>query len=91
MRPNPPNFTKERVICTYFVTKDEAADLLRKFRQIRQASGEAIAFLEHMFQLQNKGLCDDTYDPDEYLERWISYNHDRGSNHEEITLPRDGQ
>ena len=53
----------------YHMTKEEALALLHKLRQIRQNAGEAIAFLEHMFQLQHKEQREEPYNPDEYLER----------------------
>ena len=53
----------------YNITKDEALSLLQKLRQIRQKSGEAIAFLEHMIQLQGEHQNEYIYNPDDYLER----------------------
>ena len=53
----------------YNIAKDEALSLLQKMRQIRQKSGEVIAFLEHMMQLQDKStLRQLPYNPDDYLE-----------------------
>lgn len=53
----------------YNITKDEALSLLQNLRQIRQKSGEMIAFLEHMMQLQDQTpLRELSYNPDDYLE-----------------------
>lgn len=57
----------------YQIKEDEVQSLLFKLRQIRQASGEAIAMLEHMRQLQSLGHDAEEYDPDDYLERWIPH------------------
>ena len=55
----------------YQMKEDEVQSLLCKLQQIRQASGEAIAMLEHMRQLQSLGHDAEEYDPDDYLERWF--------------------
>lgn len=73
----------------YHITKEDAVKLLYKLRLIRQSSGEAIAFLEHMFQLQNKETGIDAYDPDEYLEQWIPHSHDAEANDKDEPLPRE--
>ena len=58
----------------YKITKEEAMSLLQKLRQIRQAAGEVIAFLEHLMQLQEATeLKSVDYNPDEYLEKLIAY------------------
>ena len=38
----------------YQMKEDEVESLLQTLRQIRQESGEMIAFLEHLMQLQKK-------------------------------------
>ena len=54
----------------YRISEDEVLSQLQKLRQIRQAAGEAIAFLEHLTQLQGKpGGGDSEYNPDDYLEK----------------------
>ena len=63
---------KERGIKMYQIKEDEVQSLLCKLRQIRQASGEVIAMLEHMRQLQSLGHDVEEYDPDDYLERWFT-------------------
>ena len=59
----------------YNITKDEALSLLQKMRQIRQATGEMIAFLEHMMQLQGeeRKSDDEPSDPDAYLHSWAQH------------------
>ena len=59
----------------YNITKDEALSLLQKMRQIRQASGEMISFLEHMMQLQDeeRKSDDEPSDPDAYLHSWAQH------------------
>jgi dTDP-4-dehydrorhamnose reductase len=54
----------------YHITKDEVLSWLENMRQIRKKTGEMIAFLEHMMQLQDNTKSDD-YDPDDYLKSWI--------------------
>lgn len=58
----------------YHITKDEALAMLNKLREIRQNAGEAISFLEHMFQLQSTERGVNQYNPDAYLERCM-YRH----------------
>ena len=57
----------------YQISPTEVQTLLQKLRIIRQVSGEAIAFLEHLEQLQgskdSNKLC---YDPDDYLSRYAN-------------------
>lgn len=53
----------------YKITKEEAASLLQKTRQVRLATEEMIAFLEHMIQLQEENSRNLSYDPDDYLRR----------------------
>ena len=55
----------------YNITPGEVETLLQKLREIRQLSGEMMAFLEHMRQLQDDQLPDEE-DPDDYLKPWIS-------------------
>ena len=53
----------------YQMKEDEVESLLQTLRQIRQKSGEMIAFLEHLMQLQKKDVSiKDSYNPDDYLE-----------------------
>ena len=53
----------------YQMKEDEVLSLLQTLRQIRQKSGELIALLEHITQLQNKDVStNDIYNPDDYLE-----------------------
>ena len=53
----------------YQITKEETEELLQEMRQIRQASGKMISFLEHMMQLQTEEpLKQVNYNPDDYLE-----------------------
>ena len=54
----------------YDITPEEVKSLLEKLRNIRKKSGEMIAFLEHMMQLQDNTKSDD-YDPDDYLKSWV--------------------
>ena len=54
----------------YDITSEEVKSLLEKLRNIRKKSGEMIAFLEHMMQLQDNTKSDD-YDPDDYLKSWV--------------------
>lgn len=54
----------------YNITPGEVETLLQKLREIRQLSGEMMAFLEHMRQLQDDQLPDEE-DPDDYLKPWI--------------------
>ncbi len=54
----------------YDITPEEVKSLLKKLRNIRKQSGEMIAFLEHMMQLQDNTKSDD-YDPDDYLKSWV--------------------
>lgn len=54
----------------YDITSEEVKSLLEKLRNIRKQSGEMIAFLEHMMQLQDNTKSDD-YDPDDYLKSWV--------------------
>ena len=54
----------------YVITPEEIKALMEKLRNIRKQSGEMIAFLEHMRQLQDN-TDSDQYDPDEYLQSWI--------------------
>lgn len=55
----------------YNITPGEVETLLQKLREIRQLSGEMMAFLEHMRQLQDDQLPDEE-DPDDYLKPWIT-------------------
>ena len=55
----------------YHITPKETQELLDKLREIRRISGEMMAFLEHMRQLQSEPVSKD-YDPDDYLESWVS-------------------
>ena len=59
----------------YNISKDEVLSLLKKMRQIRQASGEMISFLEHLMQLQGeeRQSDDEPSDPDAYLLSWAQY------------------
>ena len=59
----------------YNITKDEALSLLQKMRQIRQASGEMVSFLEHLMQLQGeeRKSDDEPSDPDAYLHSWAQH------------------
>lgn len=60
---------------------EKAETFLLKLRQIRQISGELIAFLEHWMQLQtNSGKEEIKYNPDEYLERMFQFknNYEKG-------------
>ena len=53
----------------YQIKEDEVESLLQSLRQIRQKSGEMIASLEHLMQLQKKDDSQkDDYNPDDYLE-----------------------
>lgn len=53
----------------YQMKEDEVLSLLQTLRQIRQKSGELIALLEHIAQLQNKDVsAKEIYNPDDYLE-----------------------
>lgn len=58
----------------YHITRDEVMSLLQNLRQIRQKSGEMIAFLEHMMELQgDQTLKPVNYNPDDYLELREAY------------------
>lgn len=58
----------------YQIKEEEIQSLLRKLRQIRQASDEAISMLEHIMQLQSSDRDFECYDPDDYLEQWLCPN-----------------
>ena len=53
----------------YHITKVEVLSWLENMRQIRKKTGEMIAFLEHMMQMQqDSALREVSYNPDAYLE-----------------------
>ena len=69
----------------YQIKKEEAASLLEKMRLIRQASGEMIAFLEHLTKLQQEQpLKPVGYNPDAYLEKEESPTDEFDRVHQEL-------
>lgn len=74
----------------YQMKEDEVMSLLQTLRQIKQKSGEMIAFLEHLAQLQKKDVSTkDGYNPDDYLELIGKYHSPTTTEREMTSLIRD--